>query len=1066
MLSLRGITEHETFDHPVAVLIVISSANPDPMSTIMQLYNPNVPSFTIDKPYVDPNILRFYVLLHDPQQTTLEQSQIVFDKMKKTFGLHCHLLKLNSRPPPSDLFEDSIQHMDENNAIRDIWSQLPTSLNIESRLQARTSTLAGPELLSPNSSSFSTPLSPSPSGHRRSNSASSNTNSFTAPTHGTNLQNGPLDMTSPLEDGTRMPTHDMHLIGSAASPAMQYGRCLTVDDVQNTQLMVKELVVQSLVPFMERNVQHWNEQVASARRGITGRVFGAGRRFFGTSSRTSSPQSIQSIPATGPNTPVGTNTLTIFPYAAPEAQMRKLADYAFMLRDFKFAHAIYDNVRRDYATEKAYKYHAGTQEMIGVCQLMLNQPLTNKLDVDRNFELAVQQYLGRCRSSFHATRTTIMYYELLKARRMWKEVPTALVRMTGEDSDLRSALFLEQAAHCFLRAPSPMVRKYGFHLVMAGHRYGKASQRQHAFRCYKLAAYIVEGQEWSVAKSHIQFALGRQAFHLGQLEDAVKYFTNVLADAKQMPQQQAAHIREFLFIYRQYTTQAGIDPLKESLPHLSLPVIDDNATHVTLSNTQSNTGDNQEEWSTMEIELLEESIAKGYIAGSKKALAIQQQDDQRPICAVGEPFLVHISLFNPLQVAITLSQLILGCKHRESLQHNTDASTESDNEPMIYGTQIEGTDMYAFDDFELEKVTEIYLEPLEKRMISLAIIPRREGSIAVKGLHYTFNDLVHTFKPFHKKGKRLHSTREQMMTPVYAVDHTLDIIVTSPMPLLDLAFHGIPETILSGELVQAVLEINNKGNKGMTALRLKSSHPSFICIGNPEEMDKHVYDSKTQTEEEIQFDNLLFDSSVISVPLPAEGGGQSNERGVVSPGKTTLVPLWIRGDRIGKHTFKFLFSYQSEEGNGAIAHRTLRYTVNLQVLPSLKINAFTRPSTTAVNEYILGIEIENLQVAANFQLNQISATSPVWTITPLSINTDSPQDIQAKTAIPPRQTTFAYYKIQKKTKQADQSLCPEAWTSSALEALLNNIEYREPPPSVDLHVSKLSFVSAYSWLSG
>lgn len=50
-----------------------------------------------------------------------------------------------------------------------------------------------------------------------------------------------------------------------------------------------------------------------------------------------------------------------YPYTAPEAQMRKLADYAFMIRDYKFAHTIYDTVRRDYATDKAYKYHAGTQ---------------------------------------------------------------------------------------------------------------------------------------------------------------------------------------------------------------------------------------------------------------------------------------------------------------------------------------------------------------------------------------------------------------------------------------------------------------------------------------------------------------------------------------------------------------------------------------------------------------------------------------------------------------------------------------------------------------------------------
>ncbi|KAG1245102.1 hypothetical protein G6F68_015192 [Rhizopus microsporus] len=192
--------------------------------------------------------------------------------------------------------------------------------------------------------------------------------------------------------------------------------------------MVREFAIQSLVPFMERNIQQWNEQVASARRGLTGRLFGASRRLFGTSGR-SSPQSVQTIPAQGPNIPYGLNSITVYPFAAPESQMRKLADYAFMLRDYKFAYTIYDTVRRDYATEKAYKHHAGTQEMMGICLLMMNQPLTSKTDVDRHFELAVQQYLSRCRSIFHATRTTVIYYELLKVHQMWKDIPTALSRL-------------------------------------------------------------------------------------------------------------------------------------------------------------------------------------------------------------------------------------------------------------------------------------------------------------------------------------------------------------------------------------------------------------------------------------------------------------------------------------------------------------------------------------------------------------------------------------------------------------------------------------------------------------
>lgn len=39
-----------------------------------------------------------------------------------------------------------------------------------------------------------------------------------------------------------------------------------------------------------------------------------------------------------------------------------------------------------------------------------------------------------------------------------------------------SAILLEQAAHCFLRTNPPRIRKYAFNMILAGHRYSKASQ--------------------------------------------------------------------------------------------------------------------------------------------------------------------------------------------------------------------------------------------------------------------------------------------------------------------------------------------------------------------------------------------------------------------------------------------------------------------------------------------------------------------------------------------------------------------------------------------------------------
>jgi uncharacterized membrane protein len=80
-----------------------------------------------------------------------------------------------------------------------------------------------------------------------------------------------------------------------------------------------------------------------------------------------------------------------------------------------------------------------------------------------------------------------------------------------------------------------------------------------------------------------------------------------------------------------------------------------------------------------------------------------------------------------------------------------------------------------------------------------------------------------------------------MSEPTYAVDNTLKLTVTPPMPVLDIQFHSFPETLLSGQVERAVLEINNKGNCGLRNLKVKLSHPSFMCLGGPELIDMPSY---------------------------------------------------------------------------------------------------------------------------------------------------------------------------------------------------------------------------------
>ena len=101
-------------------------------------------------------------------------------------------------------------------------------------------------------------------------------------------------------------------------------------------------------------------------------------------------------------------------------------------------------------------------------------------------------YLFSLRMPQFATRATLLSTECLKGRSLYGEAAKQFIRMTSEDSDLRSALLLEQASYCFLKSTRPhMMRKYAFHIVLAGHRFSKAGQRKHSLRCYKQAYQVI-----------------------------------------------------------------------------------------------------------------------------------------------------------------------------------------------------------------------------------------------------------------------------------------------------------------------------------------------------------------------------------------------------------------------------------------------------------------------------------------------------------------------------------------------------------------------------------------------
>lgn len=103
LLSGLPLVPHETFAHPVASVIAVSSSNPNPVEELRRLYAKQNDGDLRLPQWVDNQYLRYYVLVHDEETGEITKSNQTFDAMKRHFGLHCHLLRLKRQQCiPSD----------------------------------------------------------------------------------------------------------------------------------------------------------------------------------------------------------------------------------------------------------------------------------------------------------------------------------------------------------------------------------------------------------------------------------------------------------------------------------------------------------------------------------------------------------------------------------------------------------------------------------------------------------------------------------------------------------------------------------------------------------------------------------------------------------------------------------------------------------------------------------------------------------------------------------------------------------------------------------------------------
>ncbi|KAK4617470.1 Transport protein particle subunit trs85-2 [Fulvia fulva] len=327
LLSGLPMVPSETFAHPVAAVIAISSRSASPIEELRNLYDSSNTGEHRLPLWVHNEYLRYYVLIHDEDYDDITKSMALYDQMKRHFGLHCHLLRLRSTQcVPSDDDSVKLQHCE--------W------------------TAAAEE----------------------------------------------------LSEIVRRETND-----DEEDPTPY----IFESDATAVRAFVREMVTQSIIPSMERASATWNDQVASRRRGLSGRFMSLSKRFTtGFGARTSS---VPSLGAPGSNYD---SLQGFYRPDAPEAVMRKLADYAIMLRDFKLAHGTFEILCQDFKNDKAWRHYADANEMAAVT-LLLATGANNKIrieGIDQYLETAYYSYVTRVGAPYNALRTLLLGVELLRMR--------------------------------------------------------------------------------------------------------------------------------------------------------------------------------------------------------------------------------------------------------------------------------------------------------------------------------------------------------------------------------------------------------------------------------------------------------------------------------------------------------------------------------------------------------------------------------------------------------------------------------------------------------------------------
>lgn len=746
---------------------------------------------------------------------------------------------------------------------------------------------------------------------------------------------------------------------NSASHNQQLGCFLNVDDIDELRNAMQDLSSKHIIPHMELKIRILNQQVSATRKGLRNQI----KNLWWRKGKED-----------GPDYPSGPT----YTFSSIESQIRLLGDYAFMLRDYELALSNYRLISTDYKLDKAWKHYAGVQEMMGLTYFMLDQ---SRKDAEYCMENAFSTYIKIGSSGLqNATRCGLWWAEMLKARDQYKDAAGVYFRIPGEEP-LHSAVMLEQASYCYLFSSPPMLRKYGFHLVLSGDLYKKCDQIKHAIRTYRGALSVFNGTAWNRIRDHIHFHIGKWYAFLGISDEAIKHMLEVLACGHQSKTTQELFLRDFFQIVQK--TGKTFEVSKLQLPMINISsfrvVFEDHRTYA--SSSAASVRENL--WSSLEEDMVPSlSVMKTNWLEQPKILPKKYRESN--VCIAGEAIKVNVGFRNPLQIPISISNVSLICKYYASSdEKDSDASSSSiidhHNDEESSKLSVSRCISDSSRDFSVDTSSlnlseiEITLEGGETTAVQLTVTPRIEGTLKIVGVRWKLSGLVVGVCNFDSDMIRKKVVKGKRKSKKSMKDN-LNFLVIKSLPRLDGVIHHLPRTVLTGDLRRLTLELRNPSETSVKNLKMKVNNPRFLNAADQDVMNMEfpacLEKLANSTHSSVQMETSKSSSYTFQFP----------ENTSISEREAFMWPLWFRAAAPGSISLCITIYYEVEDLSAVIRYRTLRMHYSLEVLPSLDVSFKISPRASKFQEFLVRMDVINKTSSESFQVHQLSSVGDKWEI--------------------------------------------------------------------------------------